>query len=204
MYALAFLLCASAATYAFAVDVMAKISRKSDKEKSNDDVSDRSSSIALAVVVIVVFIAALVAAYFITKSGSSSGFSGFVSKFHSAPRVAIAVTAYNSTEFSYTIACGTSVIERIVGSKQYHRNETTIDFFVINGTSCIVPNAALGSATGAVNESISTCMSRINSEPSIYINYSASRNITSIKGTSLYTAGDATFLSECGIAQELS
>ena len=148
---------------------MAKISRKSDKEKSDDSAADRSSSIALAVVVIVVFIAALVAAYFITRSGggTASGFSGFVSKFHSAPRVAIAVTAYNSTEFSYTIACGTSVIERIVGSKQYHRNETTIDFFVINGTSCIVPNAALGSATGAVNESIATCMSRSTAHPHI-------------------------------------
>jgi hypothetical protein len=191
----------------FLVNIMAKGSHKPDKEKKEkepDAAAERSSSIALAVVVIVVFIAALVAAYFMTRPGSASGFSGFVGKFHSAPRVAIAVTAYNSIAFSYTIACGTSVIERIVGSKQYHRNETTIDFFVINSTSCIVPNAALGSATGAVNESIATCMSRINSEPSIYINYSASRNVTSIKGTSLYTAGDATFLSECGIAQELS
>ena len=188
----------------FLVNIMAKLSHKLDKKKSNETAAeDRSSSIALAVVVIVVFIAALVAAYFMTRPGISSGFSSFVGEFHNAPRVAIAVTAYNSMEFSYTIACGTSVIERIVGSKQYHRNETTIDFFVINSTSCIVPNAALGSATGAVNESIATCMSRINSEPSIYINYSASSNVTRIKGTSLYTSGDATFLSECGIAQEL-
>jgi hypothetical protein len=174
-----------------------------NEKNTNPESTGPSSKAVLAVVVIVVFLAALGAAYFITRSGSGSGFSSFVSAFHSAPRVAIAVTAYNSIEFSYTIACGTSVIERIVGSKQYHRNETTIDFFVINSTSCLVPNAALGSATGAVNENISNCMSRINSEPSIYINYSASGNLTRIKGTSLYTSGDATFLSECGIAQEL-
>lgn len=178
---------------------------KAPKGLNTDDA--KASQLQWIAVAAAVFVIALAAAYLLTGhsfTGSNSNFSGFLSAFRSAPRVAIAVTAYNSTQFSYTIACGTSVIERIVGSKQYHRNETTIDFFVLNRTVCVVPNAALGSATGALNESIANCTARIASEPSIYINYSSSSNVTRIRGTSLYTSGDAAFLSECGIASEMS
>ncbi len=189
---------------------------KKDKTKKSDgkkniaaqnlkEKSTLQNSIIMAVTIIIVFVAALLISIYLLSSNApknATTFASFQRSFYSAPRVAIYVNDMNQSTYQYTLGCATSLIESIVANKNEHRNSSTIDFYVINNTLCVAPNGALGKSNGTINMSASKCLSSINNQPSIFINYSAT-NKTTISGTTLYTSGDYNFLRECGIASEL-
>jgi len=140
---------------------------------------------------------------FTYKPVSSSPFYSFASNFHSAPKVAIYIDAHNSTALVSTESCATDIIENIVASRQYHRNASSIEFFVLNQSECFTNSQNLGVASNYTQMPASECINMSNSMPSIFINYST-RNSTIITGEKLIIIGDAIFLRECGVAAALS
>ncbi len=162
------------------------------------------SGVIMAIIIIIVFASALLAAMYMLSNHSSrtTTFASFQRSFYAAPRVSIYVNDMNESTYQYTLGCATALIEAIVANKQDHRNSSTINFYIVNGTKCIAPNGALGKSNGTINTSSSICLSKIDQQPSIFINYSKT-NSTIISGTTFYTSGDLKFLRECGIASEL-
>lgn len=151
---------------------------------------------------VVLFVA--IAIYEVKFKQSTVSFETFLNNFNSAQRIAIYATAYNGTILSSTVGCATAIIQKIVGSQQMHRDSSTIDFYVINETTCTYAENGLGHQTnGYITTPVSNCLNVSRSETTIYINYS-STNITIIKPNYLYFSGDQLFLSQCGIAEQLS
>jgi hypothetical protein len=156
-------------------------------------------------VALIVFIAVAVVSYVIFNdlysAATPGGFASFKSSFNAAQRVAIYVADYNSTVFSNTGTCADKLITSMI--TYTHRNSSTIDYFIVNGTSCTYVRGLGAKASNGTIASIGDCKSLSGSEPTIYLNYS-SKNETIIKPDYLYTSGDGLFLSECGIATEIS
>jgi len=120
---------------------------------------------------------------------------------YSAPDFA---TAYNGTVESGTVGCATAIIEQIIANRTYHRNSSTIDFNIIaNQTSCIRTVGPGGKTSNTFVTSLQYCLNTTSTEPTIYINYSAT-NITIIRPDYLYMSGDLLFLRECGVAEQIS
>lgn len=155
-------------------------------------------------IAIVVFVAVAVASYEIFSNlystATPGGFSVFKSNFNSAQRVAVYVTDYNSTAFSSVATCANKLITSVISGTR--RNSSSIDYFIVNSTSCTYVRGLGTSAGNGTTASIPDCLSLSGSEPTIYLNYS-STNRTVIKPYYLYTSGDSLFLSECGIATEM-
>lgn len=157
------------------------------------------------IIAIAVFVVAVAAAYlaisalFGGSGGSNSSLGAFKSAYAAAPRVAIYASDYSGS-LGLTGTCADALITSTV---QYgRRNSSTIDYFVVNGTSCTYA-VNLGSASfNSVATAIGRCLNMSKAEPTVYINYSAT-NTTVIKPDYLYTAGDGSFLARCGIAAEL-
>lgn len=160
--------------------------------------------IVATVLVVIIIASAIFATGLLSKHPSNASFDAFKSNFNSAPRVNIFVAAYNGTVLSSTVGCATAVIEQIVASQANHRDASTIDLNIINETSCI---RTVGLGTSNVSNytttSLQNCLNTSDTEPSIFINYSLT-NTTIIKPDALYVSGDSMFLSECGIASEIS
>ena len=175
--------------------------RKTSQKEEEKHKSANTYIIVAAIVFIVVAAAVYELVGIVFKSNTSGSFGTFKSNFNSAQRVAIYATAYNGTVLSSTVGCATMIIENIVGSSQTHRNASTIDLFIINETRCTY-TMGLGLGSNGTETSLSDCLNRGSSEPTIYLNYSLT-NTTVIKPNYLYTSGDRLFLNECGIATEI-
>ena len=160
----------------------------------------------VAIVIIIAIIGAAIFAGMSITQNQGGSFETFKSNFNSAPRVAITVTAYNGTVLSGTVGCATAVILQIASSQNTHRNTSTIDFSIINQSSCLEAKGLLGNGPhpNYTTTSVQNCVNLTMSEPAIYINYSATGNTTMIKPRLLYIAGTSTFLSQCGVASEIS
>jgi hypothetical protein len=140
---------------------------------------------------------------FVAKPAASQPFYSFENAFHSAPKVAIYAIAYNGTALTSTVGCASAIIENIISSKQYHRNASSIEFFVLNQSACFSSAHGLGSGSNATQMPIQACLNQSKSMPSIFINYSV-ENRTLINSKSVYIWGNVQFLKECGIAEALS
>ncbi len=159
----------------------------------------------IAIIIVVAIIGAAIFAGLISGQSGSS-FDTFKANFNAAPRVAILVTAYNGTVLSGTVGCATAIILQIASSAQNHRNTSTIDFDIINQSSCIETRGLSGTVPkpNYTTTSVQNCLNITQKEPTIYINYSANQNSTIIKPRYLYIAGTSTFLRECGVASQIS
>jgi len=133
-----------------------------------------------------------------------ANFTEFKDNFNSAPRVNIYVTAQNGTELSSTVGCATTLIERIVDTKQTHRSPSTISFYVMNSTSCVYSSNSLsGTIKNYTYASTEHCLNFSKGVQSIFLNYSQ-LNTTAVKPNSLYISGSAALFNNCGIATQLS
>ncbi|MDE1868419.1 MAG: hypothetical protein KGH60_00405 [Candidatus Micrarchaeota archaeon] len=188
---------------------MATTTKTKDTNKlSSNEKNDKRASkqyMTIGIIVVVVAVAAAGVALYLSNNGSPSGsFSVFKSSFQTAPRVAIFATAYNGTVLSGTVGCSTAIIESVVGSRTSHRNASTIDFYIINRTSCTFLKYGLGSkSSNYTTTALSNCTGTMAREPTVYINYSTGAPITTIQPKYLYISGNQTFLSECGVASQL-
>lgn len=179
---------------------MAKTEKKAKEESKG---LSRKHMIAIIGLIIIIFAIAYGLTYEYSQNTSGS-FLTFKNNFNSAPRVAIFVTAYNGTALTSTVGCATSLVEQLVESPTNHRNSTSIDFLVLNQSSCVYTANGLGNIiSNYTYTSVQNCINISKSEPSIFINYSSS-NSSIIKPEAVYVSGDAKFLGECGVASELS
>jgi len=169
-------------------------------QKQKESIRSNHINIFYYVIALLIAIDILLLFY---HSSSAQPFYTFENSFHSAPSVAIYVTAYNSTALDSTMGCATQLIESMVSSSGYHRNSSSINFFVLNQSACFSSASALGTASNSTQKPISECMNVSKSMPSIFINYSTV-NKTIINAKSIYIIGDTIFLKECGIAPALS
>ncbi|HIH50332.1 MAG: hypothetical protein ABSE71_05195 [Candidatus Micrarchaeaceae archaeon] len=161
---------------------------------------------AAAIIIVVVIIGAAIFAGLYASQNQEGSFDAFKANFNSAQRVAIVVTAYNGTVLSGTVGCATAIILQIASNPNAHRNTSTIDFGIINQSSCLEAKGLLGNGPNPnyTTTSVQNCVNLTTSEPAIYINYSATMNNTVIKPRLLYIVGTSTFLRQCGIAAEIS
>ncbi|MCL4373320.1 MAG: hypothetical protein M1360_00810 [Candidatus Marsarchaeota archaeon] len=173
--------------------------RQADGEKGRQKAGTGMKSVYYIIAVLV----ALDLLLFLYHPSAGQPFYTFESNFHSAKSVAIYMSAYNGTVFASTEPCATSIVESIVSSSKYHRNASTINFFVLNQTACFTSAKALGIVSNYTQEPISDCLNVSKSMPSIFINYS-DVNSTIITPDKLVMQGDYAFLSECGVAPALS
>lgn len=179
-----------------------KVAKESKKDTAEKAPGKAKYIVAIIFIVIIIGVAIFAGS---TLSTQGNNFNAFKQNFDTAPRVDLFVAAYNGTVLSSTIGCATSIIEQIIASKTNHRAPSTIDFNIINKTSCIrSPGLSSNSSTSNyITTSLQNCLNTSNTEPSIFINYS-STNVTIIKPRSLYISGTLIFLRECGIASQLS
>jgi len=145
-----------------------------------------------------VILAIIIIAYLAFSNFLLTPFSTFASNFHAAPRVALVVFFSNESEYISEYQCFTKMIESIA----YTRNATTIDFFIINGTTCTYPSTGLGKPIQIATTNASKCLSVAKAEPSIFMNYS-NVNRTIITPYHLYIYGNNAYMNACPIASEL-
>ncbi|MGD0728667.1 MAG: hypothetical protein ABR981_01160 [Candidatus Micrarchaeaceae archaeon] len=177
---------------------------KSAKKEDTKKPSPNLKYVAAIVIIIIILAFAILFAQTSSSNNQNSNFSAFKHNFETAPRVDIFSTAYNGTVESGTVGCATAIIIQIISNKTNHRNASTIDYNIINNTKCI-RSVGLGNINSSkvYNTSLQNCLNTTKGEPTIYINYSKT-NSTIIKPNYMYISGTQLFLSECGVASQIS
>ncbi len=166
--------------------------------KESSERESKQSPVYLAVGIIAV-LAIIVAAvfYFLVPGVAGVPFATFKSNFQAAPRVALAITYLNESQYVAEVPCYTTMLEIIART----RNASTIDFLLLNQTKCEYSPTGLGSAASFTTANASSCIQIANNEPSIFMNYSAT-NYTKVAQDHLYIGADFNYLASCPIAAE--
>ncbi len=177
--------------------------READPASKRQADGKRGNALWAGIFIIIIVFALAGGLVYGLNSGRPASFSTFQGNFNSAPRVAILVTANNGTQLAATVGCATALIQQIVASRTSHRNASTIDYYVMNATSCVFSPTGIGGSLQ--NYSYTTpkaCVNVTTREPSIFINYTTT-NETIINARSLVVEGDYRFLSQCAVASEI-
>lgn len=155
----------------------------------------------LAIAIIVLLAAAVVyLVLFQLPSLSGASFSSFKNNFDNAPRVAVTVIYHNNTQWPLEEPCFTRLIDILSGV----RGASTIDFFLVNQTSCTYSPTGLGHSANYITKSAGACLATAQNEPGIYLNYSSTYNRTTITPTHLYINANESYYNACPIAAEFA
>lgn len=173
------------------------------KERKQQGPGATKYLVGIIFVVLIIGIAIFANSLLTTKPSPSGSFQLFKKNFDSASRVDIFVEDPNSTVYQSTFGCASAVIIQIIANQTNHRNSSTIDFNVINQTSCIRSSGLGGSTSNYITTSLQNCLNTSRTEPALFINYSGT-NSTIIGPEDMYVSGTLLFLRECGIASEIS
>jgi type II secretory pathway pseudopilin PulG len=176
----------------------------SEKKSGTPKRQNNSAKRIIGVILFVIVIVAVVAGALMYSQNQAGGTSitVFENNFNSAARVAIVVYAKNNTGLGPPIDCAANLIEQLTGTKgAAHRDPTTINYYVLNSTSCSSYPEGFGGASS--NTTPATCLFQARQFPRIFINYSTT-NSTIITPDALYESGDVRFMIQCGIAAELT
>ncbi len=171
---------------------------KADPKTAKVAGSGRSKYLALAVVLILA-IASIYFLYLAALNSVGVSFSSFKYNFNAATRGAVAVTYTNNTQSVSESKCYT-VLMQVLGS---HRNPSTIDFLLMNQTTCQYSPTGLGHAINVVTANASSCIKVALSEPSIFLNFS-NTNGTQVYPYHLYIKGNDNYMSSCPLAVGLN
>ncbi len=165
---------------------------------AEDQRRSRYLSIGIVAVIAILVLAVI---FLVVPQFVGVPFQTFKANFNSAHRVALAVTFSNQSQYVDTSPCYTALVEIIARN----RNASSIGIYFINQTTstCIYSSSGLGGSVNITTVNAATCIAFANSEPSIFLNYSAS-NYTRITPSQLYVGGDAAYLASCPIATEFS
>lgn len=195
-----------------------KIDEKAKQRQGNSSAAQKKQSaaaipknittnikpLALAILAVIVIVLAL---YYVYSTQIATPFPTFLVNFKSASRIAISVNYGNiplnrsvPQNESQLTPCATSLVQMITGGG---RSPTTIDFFDVNGTTCSYLNGFGTSSAQISTTSAAACISIAKSEPSIFLNYSAT-NSTYITPYHLYVDGNANYMAKCGIAVDMA
>ena len=152
---------------------------------------------AIAAIVIVILAAG---GYLVISNYASTSISTFLFNFNSAPRVAVSIIYDNASHLQEIISCSTSIIQAI----SHTRNASSIDFFIMNSSTCYYSPTGLGHTISNIStKSAPSCLGVADSEPSIFLNYSVV-NRTLITPYHLYVSGDSASMASCGVAVDLA
>jgi hypothetical protein len=146
-------------------------------------------------------VAAVILAFFylVLPSMSNVPFTTFKGNFNSAGRVALLVTYGNQSQYASEAQCFPALVQAL----SFVRNASTIDFFILNRTTCFYPTSGLGRASNVTTTTPGSCLARSGSEPTIFLNYSAA-NRTVVKAYGIYVYGNAAYMAKCPIAVDMS
>lgn len=156
-------------------------------------------NIRVAIPVAVLIAAAFAIFFLVLVPSLSVPFSTFKSNYMSAARVAIVVSYTNTSVFAVESNCANKLIYVIA----QHRNATTIDYYLMNQSTCTYPVGGLGHTLSIATNTTADCLSMIGSEPAVFLNTSAS-NITLIQPYRLYAHGNTAYFNKCPLAVDLS
>ena len=177
---------------------------KTKKENTNNKTNKTKRNIPyipIAILVILVLVVLSVIFYIIPQyfqvSFLQTSFGTFKSNFNSAQRIAVVTQYTNATQYNILSQCSTDIISAETVSD--NRNASTIDFYVLNSTSCTYAPNGLGHVLNPVTTNASSCENEIKSEPSISLNYS-SYNHTIITPYHMYVYGNDQYFSSCPVA----
>jgi hypothetical protein len=184
------------------------MAQKNEKKKvsSSKQQSNAISNIYIALAALAIVVVAFAIFLYIrqvNQTALNSSMSSFKTNFFAAKHVGIYVAYPNSTLFAGSEACATKIIEVIAENKTNHMAPSNISFYVLNSTACTYVNSLVNTSGKAVNASASFCVNQSKTNPSIFINYSAT-NGTIVTPTKLVFQGDFTYLYQCPIAYELT
>jgi hypothetical protein len=181
-------------------------SKKAPKEEKKDspDQSKRNVGVVVLVVIIVLAVAGALAYGLNAPQQSQTSIDVFESNFDSAQNVSIIVTAYNGPTLAASSGCASSLIEQVTATHgSAHKNASMIGFYVINSTKCLYTQHLRITGAKYSNSTPEFCVNLTKGTPSIFINYS-NANRTIIMPDALYVSGTMEFLSQCGVASEIT
>lgn len=164
--------------------------------KSKRLLSDNARTAIIAAALIVIAFAIF---YLVFLPSLHVSFATFKGNFASAPRVAIVSTYANASAFGAESNCANKIVYVVAN----HRNASTIDYYLINQTTCTYPIGGLGHTLSIATNTTANCMAMIGSEPALFLNFSAT-NSTLIQPYRLYVGGNMAYFNQCPIAVDLS
>ena len=172
---------------------------KANRKDDNKIKSSKSKKAFYFSIIIIILIAALVIFTFlyILPLYVGTSLSTFKSNFNSGQRIAVVSQYTNSTQYNILSQCSTDIISAETASNG--RNASTIDFYVINSTTCTYAPNGLGHVLNPVTTNASSCEKQITAEPSISLNYSQT-NYTVISPYHLTIYGNSKYFLACPIA----
>lgn len=173
------------------------MAEKTPEKKSAGKGSNYPLYIAIAIGVIIV----MAFVYYSNSAGSTTTvpFSTFKSNLNNAARVSIAVTYYNESQYVNESPCFSSIIQVIAHS----RAPSTIDFFLLNQTSCTYSKTGLGGNVSPQTANTSYCLNIAQSEAGVFLNYSA-LNYTLITPQHIFIYGNSDYMRSCPIAVDFA
>ncbi len=179
-------------------------SKKAQEKKDSTKQSKKNIGVLAFIIIIIIVIAGALVYGLNSSSQSQTSIGVFQSNFDSVSNVSVVVTAYNGTTLAASTGCAASIIEELTATHgSAHKNASMIGFYVINSTNCLyTEHLGLIGAT-YLNATPRSCINMSKSTPSIFINYS-STNKTTITQKALYISGTIGFLTQCGVATEIT
>lgn len=178
---------------------------KSKEENKTTENKKRALPYAIIGILAIIVIAVVLIVMYTYNSNSitssnpnfNTAFASFKSEFNSAQKIAIISQYINGTEYVNISRCVTDLVHDEVSSLQ--RNSSTINFYVINSTTCTYSPTGLGHTINPITTNASSCENSTASEPSIYLNYSAN-NYSVLTKNHLTVYGNGAYFAQCPIA----
>ncbi len=153
----------------------------------------------MAIAIGVIIIAAIVYYSSSLHSQATVPFSEFKQNLNNAARISIAVTYYNEGQFVNESPCYSSILQVI----SHSRAPSTIDFFIINQTSCTYSKTGLGGSVSPTTANASYCTGKAANETGVYLNFSQA-NYTLVQPHHLYIYGNSGYMRTCPIAVDFA
>ena len=179
-----------------------KEARKASGSSTSKQSSDKKSNRAIyAAVIIAILVVAAIIIYSVSlQSNASVPFATFKQNFNNAQRVSIASTYTTEGQFINESQCFSSIIQIV----SHTRLPKTIDFYLINQTSCTYSKTGLGGQINPITTNASLCVGRALNETGIFLNYTTTGNYTNIEPQHMYIYGNSSYMKACPIAADFA
>ena len=166
--------------------------------KQPDKKSNRT--VYAAIIIALLVVAAIIIYLTSMQSNVSVPFSTFKQNFNNAQRVSIVSTYGTEGQFVNESQCFSSIIQIV----SHTRLPSTIDFYLINQTSCTYSKTGLGNQVNPITTNASFCRGRAFNETGIFINYTGAGNYTYIEPQHMYIYGNSSYMKACPIAADFA
>jgi hypothetical protein len=171
-----------------------KAVEKKAVEKKEEKPKGKNQGYLVVGIILILALFIIYLVFFAFPSATGASFPAFKSNLNAAPRIAVTVVFNSSAQF----ACAAHVVG-ILASTRY---ANTIDFSIINGTTCTYSASGLGHAGSVTTTNASSCLSKADGEPGIFLNYTGGANSTVITPYRMYVYGNASYYQTCSIVTE--